>query len=107
MTTTRPHDEAEYPRPILACSTRPTGAKGTQSSALLRTTDHKVIGRMYMVTALAFFALGGAMALLMRAELARPGPQFLSLEQYTQLLTIHGTIMLLLFATPIAFAFAT
>ena len=46
------------------------------------------------------------MALLMRAELARPGLQFLSPEQYNQLFTMHGTIMLLLFATPIVFAFA-
>jgi heme/copper-type cytochrome/quinol oxidase subunit 1 len=61
---------------------------------------------MYMVTAFAFFAAGGIMALLMRAELARPGLQFLSLEQYNQLFTMHGTIMLLLFATPMVFAFA-
>src|SRR6202000_2268284 len=73
---------------------------------VLRTTDPKVIGRMYLVTSLAFFAIGGVMALLMRAELARPGLQFLSLEQYNQLFTMHGTIMLLLFATPIVFAFA-
>ena len=46
------------------------------------------------------------MALLMRAELARPGMQFLSTEQYNQLFTMHGTIMLLLFATPLVFAFA-
>src|SRR2546430_3940768 len=46
------------------------------------------------------------MAMLMRAELARPGLQFLSPEQYNQLFTMHGTIMLLLFATPILFAFA-
>ena len=46
------------------------------------------------------------MALIMRAELARPGMRFLSPEQYNQLFTAHGTIMLLLFATPIVFAFA-
>src|SRR2546430_14468667 len=46
------------------------------------------------------------MAMLMRAELARPGLQFLSPEQYNQLFTMHGTLMLLLFATPILFAFA-
>jgi cytochrome c oxidase subunit 1 len=46
------------------------------------------------------------MALLMRAELARPGLQFLSPEQYNQLFTMHGTIMLLLYATPILFGFA-
>jgi cytochrome c oxidase subunit I len=46
------------------------------------------------------------MAMLMRAELARPGRQLLSQEQYNELVTIHGTVMLLLFATPLAFAFA-
>ncbi|MDQ6849129.1 MAG: cytochrome c oxidase subunit I [Actinomycetota bacterium] len=80
--------------------------KGSQLGALLRTTDHKMIGRMYMVTSLAFFAVGGIMAMLMRAELARPGMQFLSPEQYNQLITMHGTVMLLFFATPIVFAFA-
>src|ERR1700710_2099181 len=73
---------------------------------VLRTTDHKLIGRMYLVTSFVFFMLGGVMALLMRAELARPGMQFLSPEQYNQLFTMHGTIMMLLFATPIVFAFA-
>ena len=46
------------------------------------------------------------MALFMRAELAAPGLQFLSNEQYNQLFTMHGTIMLLLYATPIVFGFA-
>ena len=73
---------------------------------MLRTTDHKLIGRMYMVTSLIFFAVGGVMALLMRIELARPGMQVLSPEQYNQLMTMHGTVMLLFFATPIVFAFA-
>src|SRR5207302_7072047 len=73
---------------------------------LLRTTDAKQIGLMYLVTSFAFFFIGGFIALLMRAELARPGLQFLSLEQFNQLFTMHGTIMLLFFATPIVFAFA-
>ena len=73
---------------------------------MLRTTDHKMIGRMYLVTSLVFFMFGGVMALIMRAELARPGMQFLTPEQYNQLFTMHGTIMLLFFATPIVFAFA-
>src|SRR5439155_3626570 len=85
-------------------SVRP--ARGSLFLLLLRTTDHKLIGRMYMVTSFAFFLLGGVMALLMRAELARPGRQFLSQEQYNQMFTMHGTIMLLLFATPLVFAFA-
>ena len=80
--------------------------KGSLLSQMLRTTDHKLIGKMYLVTSFLFFMLGGVMALLMRAELARPGMQFLSPEQYNQLFTMHGTIMLLFFATPIVFAFA-
>jgi cytochrome c oxidase subunit 1 len=98
---------APKPTPIV---TRPwpvrQPVKGSAFARLLRTTDAKQIGIMYMTTAFAFFLIGGLMALLMRAELARPGLQFLSNEQYNQLFTMHGTIMLLLFATPILFAFA-
>jgi cytochrome c oxidase subunit I len=95
------------PKPIV---TRPypvrQPAKGSALARLIRTTDAKQIGLLYLTTSFAFFVIGGFMALLMRAELARPGLQFLSLEQYNQLFTMHGTIMLLLFATPILFAFA-
>jgi cytochrome c oxidase subunit I len=70
------------------------------------TTDHKLIGIMYVVTCYALFFLGGLMALLMHTELAAPGMQFLSTEQYNQLFTMHGTIMLLLYAIPIVFGFA-
>ena len=72
---------------------------------VLRTTDHKQIGKMYFLTSFAFFMVGGVMAMLMRAELAYPGYQFLSPEQYNQLFTNHGAIMLLMFATPLFFAF--
>jgi cytochrome c oxidase subunit I len=72
----------------------------------LRTTDHKEVGKLYLVTSMGFFFIGGAMAMLMRAELARPGLQFMSTEEYNQLFTMHGTIMLLLYATPMVFAFA-
>src|SRR5262249_35926188 len=78
--------------------------KGALLARLLSTTDHKMIGQLYLVTSFVFFFVGGALALLMRAELARPGLQFLSSEQYNQLFTMHGTIMLLLFATPMVFA---
>ncbi|GAA0377579.1 cytochrome c oxidase subunit I [Streptomyces blastmyceticus] len=70
------------------------------------TTDHKVIGNMYLVTAFAFFLAAGLMAMLMRAELARPGLQFVSTGQYNQLVTMHGTLMMLLFATPMFAGFA-
>jgi cytochrome c oxidase subunit 1 len=82
------------------------GPKGALLLSLFRTTDHKQIGLLYLTTSMAFFLTGGIMALLMRGELARPGLQFLSSEQYNQLFTMHGTIMLLLYATPNVFGFA-
>ncbi|MCH0567205.1 MULTISPECIES: cytochrome c oxidase subunit I [unclassified Streptomyces] len=72
----------------------------------LTTTDHKKIGHLYLITSFAFFLIGGAMALLMRAELARPGLQIVDNERFNQLFTLHGTIMLLLFATPSFAGFA-
>jgi len=81
-------------------------ARGSKFLALLRTTDPKQLGVMYIVTTFAFFMLGGLMALIMRAELARPGLQFLSTDQYNQLFTMHGTAMLLFYATPVVFGFA-
>src|SRR4029079_501508 len=51
--------------------------------------------------------IGGIMALLIRAELFSPGLQLVQTkEQYNQLFTMHGTIMLLLFATPLFAGFA-
>ncbi|MFI6103326.1 cytochrome c oxidase subunit I [Streptomyces sp. NPDC051310] len=72
----------------------------------LTTTDHKRIGHLYLVTSFGFFLFAGALALLLRAELARPGLQLISNEQYNQAFTLHGTVMLLLFATPTFAGFA-
>ncbi|GGQ90039.1 putative cytochrome c oxidase subunit 1-beta [Streptomyces flaveolus] len=66
-----------------------------------KTTDHKVIGNLYLATSFGFFLFGGVLAMLMRTELARPGLQLFSAEQYNQLFTVHGTVMMLLFATPL------
>jgi cytochrome c oxidase subunit 1 len=68
-------------------------------------TDHKTIGYLYIITATIFFMIAGLMALVIRAELAVPGLQMISLEQYNQLFTMHGTIMLFLFATPLFVGF--
>jgi cytochrome c oxidase subunit I len=86
-----------------------TSSRAERGSALLRvfrTTDHKQIGILYLVTSFGFFLAGGLMALLMRAELGYPGLRFLSQEQYNQLFTMHGTTMMLLYATPTVFGFA-
>ncbi|MPV35997.1 aa3-type cytochrome oxidase subunit I [Georgenia subflava] len=72
----------------------------------ITSTDHKTIGYLYLVTAFAFFMIGGVLALLVRAELFAPGIQLVqSNEQYNQLFTMHGTIMMLLFATPLFVGF--
>jgi cytochrome c oxidase subunit 1 len=95
MSPTHPGvDEPRY-------TTRPPRARtGERIRDYLTTTDHKKIGSMYLVTAFGFFLAAGVMAMFMRAELARPGLQIMDNNQYNQLFTIHGTIMLLLFATP-------
>ncbi|MEU1782692.1 cytochrome c oxidase subunit I [Streptomyces abikoensis] len=87
-------------------SSDPGGGLGGRIREYLTTTDHKTIGNMYLVTSFGFFLLGGLLAMLMRAELARPGLQLFSTTQYNQLFTIHGTIMMLLFATPTFTGFA-
>ena len=79
---------------------------GTISWKWLVTTDHKVIGNLYFITSMLFFLFGGILALAIRAELAFPGLQYLSYETYNQFFTMHGTIMLLLFATPLFAGFA-
>jgi cytochrome c oxidase subunit 1 len=72
----------------------------------MTTTDHKLIGHLYLMTSFGFFLIAGLMALLMRAELAQPGLQIVDEAVYNQLFTMHGTIMLLLFATPLFIGFA-
>uniref|UniRef100_UPI003F577BCF aa3-type cytochrome oxidase subunit I n=1 Tax=Peterkaempfera podocarpi TaxID=3232308 RepID=UPI003F577BCF len=86
--------------------TRVRLAQGSAMVRWLTTTDHKVIGNLYLATSFGFFLVAGVMAMLMRAELARPGLQIVTAQQYNELFTIHGTIMLLLFATPTFTGFA-
>ncbi|MGA9714243.1 MAG: cbb3-type cytochrome c oxidase subunit I, partial [Aeromicrobium sp.] len=73
----------------------PERTLGQQVVKVLTTTDHKVIGNMYLVTSFLFFIFGGILALVIRAELAAPGTQIVDDETYNQLFTMHGTIMLL------------
>jgi cytochrome c oxidase subunit 1 len=92
-----------------ALGARASGAvRGERGDILtwLTTTDHKRIGILYLVTSFAFFLFGGLLALLMRLELAAPGLQLIYQEAYNQSFTMHGTIMMFLFGTPIVAAFA-
>ncbi|WP_413162411.1 cytochrome c oxidase subunit I [Capilliphycus salinus ALCB114379] len=69
-------------------------------------TDHKVIGIQYLVTAFAFFLIGGVMAGVVRTELATPDPDFVTPEMYNSLFTLHGTIMIFLWIVPAGAGFA-
>src|SRR5918993_1141965 len=66
-------------------------------------TDHKVIGIQYVTTTIIFFLAGGLLALLVRAELARPETDFVDTQTYNELFTVHASLMIFLFIIP-AFA---
>jgi cytochrome c oxidase subunit I+III len=66
----------------------------------LTTTDHKRIGLMYFFTSLAFFAAGGAEALLIRTQLIGPHQHLLTPEAYDELFTMHGITMIFLVVIP-------
>src|SRR5215510_6441612 len=96
MTATLPQEQT-LAQPV-------TTRKGSTVVKWLATTDHKTIGNLYLITSMVFFLVAGLMAMIIRAELFEPGLQIVrDQEQYNQLFTMHGLIMLLLFATP-AFA---
>jgi cytochrome c oxidase subunit 1 len=86
-------------------ATPPNPSLGRSIVRVMTTTDHKVIGKLYLVTSFCWFLIGGVMAMVMRSELAYPGQQVVNEELYNELFTMHGTIMLLLFATPLFFGF--
>ncbi len=93
--------------PVEPAPARPSRSLGRRVVAILTTTDHKVIGNLYFATSFAFFMVGGLLALLIRAELAAPGLQIVDSKiHFNMLFTMHGTIMLLLFATPLFAGFA-
>ncbi len=69
----------------------------------ITSTDHKVIGKSYLVTSLVFFCLAGVMAIMMRTQLVSPDNTIVSQHTYNELFTMHGSLMLYLFAGPFAF----
>lgn len=66
----------------------------------LSAVNHTVIGRRFVITAFAFFAIGGLLSMLIRAQLATPRSAFVGPEIYNQIFTMHGTVMMFLFAIP-------
>ncbi|UJL45858.1 cytochrome aa3 quinol oxidase subunit I [Virgibacillus sp. NKC19-16] len=66
----------------------------------LTTVDHKKIGIMYILSALAMLFRAGADALMMRTQLAFPDMNFLNAQHYDEVFTTHGTIMIIFMAMP-------
>ncbi|MBV9818918.1 MAG: cbb3-type cytochrome c oxidase subunit I [Solirubrobacterales bacterium] len=64
-------------------------------------TDHKVIGTQYVVHSFFFLLVGGLLAMLIRAQLAKPGMQFLTPEQYNGVFSVHASILIFLFVIPV------
>jgi cytochrome c oxidase subunit 1 len=100
MTTTAPRPSVtEIPQGLSNAS---VARKGNVFVEWITTTDHKKVGYLYLITSFIYFLLGGVMALVIRAQLFAPGLEVVATkEQYNQLFTMHGTIMLLMFATPL------
>jgi cytochrome c oxidase subunit 1 len=105
MTTTAPRPSVtEIPGGL---SNIRVAKKGNLFVDWMTTTDHKKIGYLYLITSFMYFLIGGVMALVIRAQLFAPGLEIVATkEQYNQLFTMHGTIMLLMFATPLFAGFA-
>jgi cytochrome c oxidase subunit 1 len=64
-------------------------------------TDHKVIGIQYVVTSFFFLFVGGLLAMLMRAELAAPGRQFVDSNTFNGLFSVHASLLIFLFVIPV------
>jgi cytochrome c oxidase subunit I len=94
-------DSVEHQARLLTLWETKPGLKG-----ILGTTDHKVIGIRYIVTAFVFLAFGGLEALIMRLQLAGPNHTLLTPQQYDQLFSTHGMTMIFLYASPILSGFS-
>jgi cytochrome c oxidase subunit 1 len=82
----------------------PAWQRGRVASWLV-TTDHKRIGILYIATSVVFLVLAGAMALVMRLQLAQADADVISADRYNELVTIHGTSMVFLVGVPILAGF--
>ena len=73
----------------------------------LSVVNHTTIARRFLVTGTVFFVIAGLLAMLMRAQLARPNGSFMGAGAYSQAFTMHGTMMMFLFAVPMLLGLAS
>ncbi|MBS9719320.1 cytochrome c oxidase subunit I [Tianweitania sp. BSSL-BM11] len=72
----------------------------------LSAVNHTVLGRRFIIAAFTFFAIGGVLAMLIRAQLATPRSAFVGPDVYNQIFTMHGSVMMFLYAIPMFEGFA-
>jgi cytochrome c oxidase subunit I+III len=88
------------PRPAEELATLKRVWRRPRGLAFLTVVNNTYVGLLYVATALLFFVLAGILALIMRAQLAVPGAGLVDAATYNQLFTMHGTVMMFLFAVP-------
>jgi len=89
----------------LTTQTKPKPLFLQKAHEWLTTVDHKKIGIMYIVYALIFLVIAGAMAIMIRIQLAVPNNHFVSPQTFNRLFTMHGTTMVFFVGMPILFGF--
>jgi cytochrome c oxidase subunit I+III len=90
-----PRDPAALHQEFEAVWGNPTGWRA------LSVVNHSSVARRFMVTSAVFFVIAGLLAMLMRAQLARPDHGFMDVAAYNQAFTMHGSMMMFLFAVPV------
>ena len=96
-----PRDGPDLTGPALEAKLDASWARPPGFVGWLSSIDHKDIGRRYIVTALIFLALAGALAVLMRLQLSGPNKEIIGAQRYNEIFTMHGTTMMFLFAVPV------
>ena len=91
---------AEHTTPIALHKSLDAIWRTPRGWAQLSAVNHTILGKRFMVLAMIFFAIGGVLAMLIRAQLATPNSAFIGPEIYNQIFTMHGTVMMFLFAIP-------
>ena len=107
-------DPTDKAPPALNPLPRPAGEREALERAwqppsgwrLLSAVNNTQVGLFYIGTALLFFVLAGVLGLIMRAQLAVPQADLVSAATYNQIFTMHGTVMMFLFAVPVVEAMA-
>ena len=93
--TAPPRDAAELHAEFEALWGNPKGWRS------LSVVNHTSVAKRFMITGGVFFLIAGLLGMLLRAQLAQPGQGFMGAEAYNQAFTMHGTMMMFLFAVPI------